>query len=84
MDSTNSWIVLLVLNVLCPGLASYLNENSRSDVPELNPDDGGEIVHLVEVRVVVSWESVPGSVGERTHVLCISRSLSFTRQPDHT
>ena len=44
----------MVLNVPGPGLASYLNENSRSDVPELNPDDGGEIVHLVEVRVVVS------------------------------
>ena len=31
-----------------------LNDDPRREVPELQPDDGGEVVHLVQVWVVVA------------------------------
>ena len=31
-----------------------LNDDPWREVPELQPDDGGEVVHLVQVGVVVA------------------------------
>ena len=45
-----------MLDIPGPGLAPDLDDDPRRDVPQLDPDYGGEVVHLVQVGIVVTWE----------------------------
>ena len=72
-----------MLDVPGPGLAPDQDDDPRRDVPQLDPDDGGEVVHLVEVGVVVAGEALPGRVGDAAHVLLVRPGFSLAGGPDH-
>ena len=72
-----------MLDIPGPGLAPDLYDDPRRDVPQLDPDDGGEVVHLVEVGVVVAREALPGGVGHPSHVLLVRQGLPLAGGPDH-
>ena len=66
-----------------PGLAPDLYDDARRDVPQLYPDDGREVVHLVEVGIVVAGEALPGRVGHSSQVLLVRQSLPLAGGPHH-
>ena len=72
-----------MLDVPGPGLAPDLDDDPRRDVPQLDPDDGREVVHLVEVGIVVSREPLPRCVGDPSHVLLVGQGLPLAGGPDH-
>ena len=72
-----------MFDVLCPSFASNLDDYTGSDIGKLYPDYRRQVMHLVEVRVVEAGEAMPGSVGDRTHVLSVCSSFSLARHPHH-
>merc|ERR1719204_764132 len=84
MNAAKQRVSLRVGDVLGPGSAPDLDENTRSDPPELNPNYWGEVVVLVVVGEVVARESLPRGVVDGSQPLFVGKCFSLTSQPDHS
>merc|ERR1719150_2878204 len=84
MNAAKQRVSLRVGDVLGPGPAPDLDENTWSDPSELNPHYWGEVVVLVVVGEVVARESLPRGVVDSSKPLFVGKCFSLTSQPDHS